>query len=137
MIRSRSRSNDWAELSEAPPHNAQWSLRLTNCLSTTPKTKKNSTVTRSQCVTERGIHGQISGDEGENAICIARRDRAGDHPNLTATRIKVRGRPDTRVRCQWRRAPDLSLNVIGGRGEVVGGVAVGGAIDVGTGDDRT
>ena len=78
-----------------------------------------------------GIHGQIGGDEGENALRIASWDREGDHPNLTSTRIKVRGRPNTRVRGQWRCNPDLSLNVVGGRGEVVGGVAVGGAIDVG------
>ena len=67
-----------------------------------------------RAVTERGIHSQIGGDEGENALYIERWDRAGDHPNLTATRIKVRGCPDARVRGQWRCNPHLSLNVVGG-----------------------
>ena len=45
-----------------------------------------------------GFHGQIGCDDGENALGIAHRDRAGDHPDLTAARIKRGVRPDARVR---------------------------------------
>ena len=45
-----------------------------------------------------GIHGQIGGNKGEDALSIAHWDRSGDHPDLTAARIKVGGRPDARVR---------------------------------------
>ncbi len=44
------------------------------------------------------FHGQIGGDDGENSLGIARRDRAGDHPDIAAARIKVRVRPDACVR---------------------------------------
>ena len=40
-----------------------------------------------------GIDGQIGGDDGEKTPGIAHRDGAGDHPDLTAARVKVGGRP--------------------------------------------
>ena len=40
-----------------------------------------------------GIDGQIGGDDGEESPGIAHRDGAGDHPDLTAARVKVGGRP--------------------------------------------
>ena len=70
-----------------------------------------------------GIHGQIGGNEGEDALSIAHRDRSGDHPDLTAARIKVGGRPDARVCGQWRRDPSLRFDVVGRHGEVEGGIA--------------
>ena len=38
-----------------------------------------------------GIHRQIRSDDGENTLVIACRNRASNHPALTATRIKVGG----------------------------------------------
>ena len=61
---------------------------------------------------------------------IPRRDRARNHPDFTTARIKVRGRPDTRVRGQWHRDPLLRLDVVFGQGKIANMVAVGGAIDV-------
>ena len=80
-----------------------------------------------------GVHGQIGGYDAKNALCIPHRYRAGNHPYLTAARVKVGVRPDTRVRGEGRCEPVLRLDVIGGRGEVKAGVAVGRAIDVGAG----
>ena len=48
----------------------------------------------------RGLHRQISSGDGEDLFGIARRDRAGNHPDLTAARIKVRIRPDARIRLE-------------------------------------
>ena len=43
------------------------------------------------------FHGKISGDEGKDALGIPHWNEAGDHPNLTASSIKIGGRPDTCV----------------------------------------
>ena len=82
-----------------------------------------------------GIHGQIGGNQGEDALSIAQWDRSGDHPDLTAARIKVGGRPDARVCGQWRRDPSLHFDVVGRHSEVEGGIAGGCAIDVGACSD--
>ena len=79
------------------------------------------------------FHGKIGGDEGKDALGIPHWNRAGDHPDLTASRIKIGRRSDARVGGQWRRDPSLRLNVVGRHRKVQGGVAVGGAIDVGSG----
>ena len=47
----------------------------------------------------RGFHGQIGGHQGEDAPGITHGNRAGDHPDLAASRIKVGVRPDLR----WTR----------------------------------
>ena len=43
------------------------------------------------------IHGQIGGDDGKNAFGTAHWDGAGDHPDLTASGVKVGARPDASV----------------------------------------
>ena len=81
------------------------------------------------------MNGQIGGDYGEDALGITNRNGAGDHPYLTASRIKIRVRPDARVCGQWRREPGLRLDAVGRHGKIQGDVAVGSAIDVGAGGD--
>ena len=82
-----------------------------------------------------GIHRQISGDDGEDTLVIACRDRAGNHPGLTTTRIEVRGRLGALVHRQWHREPILRLDVVGRYRKVEGVVAVGRAIEVGASGD--
>ena len=44
-----------------------------------------------------GVHGQISGYDGKNALCIPHRYRAGDHPDLNRRLRQSRG-PSRRPR---------------------------------------
>ena len=63
---------------------------------------------RNRLLTHRlrsSFNGQIGGNDGEDALGITNRNGAGDHPDLTAARIKIRVRPDARVCGQWRRDP--------------------------------
>ena len=83
----------------------------------------------------RGFHGQIGGDESEDALSIPHGNRAGHHPDLAAPSIEVGIRPDSRVCGQWFRDPGLRIYVVGRHGKVQGGVAVGGAIDIGASSD--
>ena len=53
----------------------------------------------------RSFNGQIGGNDGEDPLSVTNRNGAGDHPDLTASRIKIRVRPDARVCGQWRRDP--------------------------------
>ena len=87
-----------------------------------------------QALLARVFHGKIGGNEGKDAIGIPHWNEAGDHPDLSTFRIKIGRRPDARVCGQRRRDPGLQLNVVGRHGKVQGGVAVGGTIDVGTGN---
>ena len=41
------------------------------------------------------VHRKISGDDGKDTLRVPRRYRARDHPDLTAARIEVGGRPGT------------------------------------------
>ena len=58
------------------------------------------------------IDGQIGGDDGENTVGIARRNRARNHPDLTTPRIKVRRGPDACVRSQRHPDPLLRRDVV-------------------------
>ena len=89
------------------------------------KTRGRGEVDAAWALLGGGIHGQISGNEGEDTLDIAHRDRSGDHPDLTAARIKVGGRPDACVCGQWRRDPSPRFDVVGRHGEVEGGIACG------------
>ena len=69
-----------------------------------------------------GVHGQIGGYDGKNALCIAHRYRASDHPDLTAFGVKVGLCPYARVLGEWGCEPVLRLYVIGGSGKVCAGL---------------
>ena len=88
-----------------------------------------------QALLARVFHGKIGGDEGKDALGVPHRNGAGDHPDLSASHIKIGRRPDARVGGQWRRDPSMQLNVVVRHGKVQCGVAVGGAIDIETGRD--
>ena len=65
------------------------------------------------------FHGKIGGNKGKDALGIPHWNGARNHPDLTASRIKIGRRPDARVGGQWRRDPDLRLNVVGRHGKVL------------------
>ena len=48
------------------------------------------------------FHRKIGGNEGEDTIGIPHWNGTGDHPELTASRIKIGRRPDALL--QWIRA---------------------------------
>ena len=57
-------------------------------------------------------------NESKDALGIPHWNGARNHPNLTASRIKIGRRPDARVGGQWRRDPGLRLDVVGRHGKV-------------------
>ena len=59
------------------------------------------------------FHREVGRNEGKDALGIPHWNGAGDHPDLTASRIKIGRRPDARVGGQWRRDPGLRLDVVG------------------------
>ncbi len=73
-----------------------------------------------QALLGRVFHGKIGADEGKDALGVPHPERngAGDHPDLSASHIKIGCRPDARVGGQWRRDPSLGLNVVGRHGKV-------------------
>ena len=68
------------------------------------------------------FHGKIGRNEGKDALGITHWNGAGDHPDLSASHIKIGRRPDARVGGQWRRDPGLGLNVVGRHGKVQLGI---------------
>ncbi len=68
------------------------------------------------------FHGKIGGDEGKDALGIPHWNGAGDHPDLTASRIKIACHTGARIYGQWLRDTALRLDVVGQHGKIQGGV---------------
>ena len=56
------------------------------------------------------FHRKIGGNEGKDALGIPHGNRAGDHPDLTASRIKIGRRPDALLR--WIRGKEPAASTM-------------------------